>query len=194
MHGKALALLTLAAGASAKAPAVLTDDYTFEQYAVDFKRSYSKREVSSRQKIFEINKAKILAHNKSGKTWTENVNEFTDALPSEVHATHFACAFFFLPRRLVLLSRNKSLPVPFLREFISMMFLRTLCSPRSRPSAASTAPFSTSSAQPGPPRRPRRLTSRPSRRARCIFFVSNLFIRLERFHNTPLPPSPPSPT
>ena len=83
MNQVVLALAMLAT-ASARAPAVLSEDYTFAQYMVDFKRSYSKREMLAREKAFEAAKARMIAHNKSGKTWTENVNELTDALPAEV--------------------------------------------------------------------------------------------------------------
>ena len=53
----------LFASASAKAPASheLTKDYSFEEYSVDFGKSYSRAEMKNRAVIFE--------KNKMGKAW-----------------------------------------------------------------------------------------------------------------------------
>ena len=82
---KVFAAFALLAGVvSAKAPATVTEDYTFETYVNDFRKVYSKKELAVRKEIFEANLRKVILHNKSGKSWTETVNDFSDATPEEV--------------------------------------------------------------------------------------------------------------
>ena len=77
----AIAASLFAAFANAKAPAhyELTSEYSFAQYKADHNKNYAPSEHVVREKIFEVNKSKIIAHNKLlGTTYKMGINEFTD--------------------------------------------------------------------------------------------------------------------
>jgi hypothetical protein len=61
-------------------------EYTFAEYEKDFQKHYSASERAERERLFNLRKAKIIAHNAAGKSWTENVNDLTDITPAEIEA------------------------------------------------------------------------------------------------------------
>jgi len=67
--------------------AALSENYSFEDYIVEFEKHYDAEEYEIRKAIFNKQLALIHAHNKdTTKTWKEGVNKYTDATEEEFKA------------------------------------------------------------------------------------------------------------
>jgi len=84
---KVLAVAMLIAAAAAMPPkGAELAGYTFDQFAVDFGRTYKAGtdEYADRKKLFEAKKAEAVAHNADGKhSWTKGINQFSDMTEDE---------------------------------------------------------------------------------------------------------------
>ena len=80
-----LLLLSLLA-ATVKASLIPDTEYSFENFIIDFERSYDSAEYAVRQRIFEENLQKILQHNNHDKSsYKLGINQWADHAPGEVH-------------------------------------------------------------------------------------------------------------
>jgi cathepsin L len=75
--------VTVVASRDYSSPAVL-EHYTFAQYIHEFGKAYhTPAEYKLHKQVFQQNLARIIAHNRHGKSWRAAVNKFTDMTDEE---------------------------------------------------------------------------------------------------------------
>ena len=82
-----LAVFCLIALSQARPQLHELNDYTYEQFVAEYKKTYGfgELEYNLRKEIFENNLAMIKAHNADPtQTWTMNVNKFADMTKEEM--------------------------------------------------------------------------------------------------------------
>ena len=67
----------------------LSEDYTFGHYLKDFGKTYERgsEEFVKREAIFNAELKRVLQHNRSGRTWKEGINQFSDLTSEEMNAS-----------------------------------------------------------------------------------------------------------
>jgi cathepsin L len=75
-------LLSLIAAVSA----VDLNNYSFEQYVVEFNLNYQPAEVETRKSLFNAELARVRAHNEKNLSWQETMNRFSCMTPAEKKA------------------------------------------------------------------------------------------------------------
>ena len=60
--------------------------YSFEKFTAEHNRVYTQNEYSTRRRIFEENKAQVLAHNAQKRSWTMTLNHMADWTAEERRA------------------------------------------------------------------------------------------------------------
>jgi cathepsin L len=67
----------------------LSTDYTFDHYVKDFAKGYERgtKEYLKREKLFTTELLRVLEHNRSGRTWKEGINHFSDLTEEEMQAS-----------------------------------------------------------------------------------------------------------
>jgi cathepsin L len=85
---KATFFAALVAAASAKPLLHQIESYTFADLVEEFNLDFTEgtQEFEIRSAIFEIERARVVAHNKSGASWKENVNHMSHLTGSEKKA------------------------------------------------------------------------------------------------------------
>jgi len=82
---RVLIVLLIAASVMADPRFENVESYTFEEYKLDFGKTYESEAVEAvHRALFETQLAKIISHNKdSSQTWKMGVNKFTDMTPQQ---------------------------------------------------------------------------------------------------------------
>lgn len=76
-----LAFAALASATLAKEHDLST--YSFEQFVKDYHHDFEESELAVRKQIFKDEVKRIMKHNSEKRTWTEGINKFSAAFPSE---------------------------------------------------------------------------------------------------------------
>jgi hypothetical protein len=78
MLSKVIIALLLAAPATARRPkSHELEGYSFEKFAKDYNLEYSGAELASRKALYDLEFARVQAHNAKNLTWKEGINKYS---------------------------------------------------------------------------------------------------------------------
>ncbi|GAB5372392.1 hypothetical protein AAMO2058_001661200 [Amorphochlora amoebiformis] len=92
--------------------------YTFDEYLVDFKKSYPDSQYGYRKSLFVKHLAIIREHNKKNLSWHMHVNDFTDLHPEEFRRSTKG---FHHPKHATLVGSGNPFPADVNKDFLATL-------------------------------------------------------------------------